>query len=238
MRHQSVTHHSAAARQKAERLRRKTSLDQRLRKHRRNHRRLARGLDNNRVARHQSRHRHPAKDRQCEVPRRNHDPHTQRQIPHLIAFAGQLNHALRPRQTRHLPRIILAEVDGLSHFRFRLRPRLPCLENQPGIELESALANQFRSAQQSANTRLRWCLAPDRKVPISRLDSLLRQLRSGLLMHPNDFRRARRIHRNQLVRRLHALAANQQRILAAQLRPNSPCASSMRRRFSAIEKSV
>ena len=84
---------AAAAGQQVEAARREAGLEQHLGELRGDGRRLARRLDDDRVAGDQRGHRHAQQDREREVPGRDDHADAERHVDHLVVLAGQLHRA-------------------------------------------------------------------------------------------------------------------------------------------------
>ncbi len=113
--------------------------------------RLARRLDDGRVARHQRGHGHARQDGEREVPWRNHHAHAQRDVDHLVVLAGKLVDPLRAGQAQHFAGVVLAEIDAFGNVGFGFGPGLAGLRHQPGVELHLAGAQDAGGLQQQAD---------------------------------------------------------------------------------------
>jgi hypothetical protein len=96
--------------------------------------------------------RHPARDRQREVPGGDHRSHPARRVPHRVALAGRLQQLPAALQLYRLARVVLEEVDRLAHVGVRLGPWLRALAHLQGSQLESPLAQVCRRTAQDRCT--------------------------------------------------------------------------------------
>ena len=106
----------------AERGRRHPGAVQRLDQRQRAAGRLLGRLQHHRVARRQRGGGHPGRDREREVPRRDHRRDAERLVAHRVALAGRLGELGRVVELGRAARVVLEEVDRLADVGVRLRP--------------------------------------------------------------------------------------------------------------------
>ena len=78
-------------------------------------------------------------------------PHAERDVAQAVAFARQLDRRGCGVQLERLTRVELHEVDALAHVGVGLSPILADLVGEPCAELELALLDELRHAQQQAD---------------------------------------------------------------------------------------
>ena len=125
-----------------------TRLAQHGHEHSRDRGRIARGLEHDRVARHDRRGRHAGHDREREVPGRNHDPDAERDVREAILFARQRNERRRVGVPECFAGIKFEEVDRFGRVGVGLAPGLTDFENQDRIEVVAAAADDRRRLEQ------------------------------------------------------------------------------------------
>ncbi len=135
----------------------------------------------------------------------------------MIALAGQLHRGFGLRQTQRFAAIELAEVDGLGDVSVGLGPVLRNFEDQPGHVFHLALAHHVGDAEQQRGALFDGSAAPALVGAQCGLHGGLDLFFSGFLMQANDLGRLCGIDGLDLVAGFHALAADDQVILAAKL---------------------
>ncbi len=131
---QKVANLSATARQEIQHAWRCAGLLEQIGHPRRDHRRQTRGLQDDRVARHQRRRGHATRDRQRKVPRRDDHADPERVIRQLVVLAGQARQRMRAREAHSFSTVVLQEVDRLGGVPVGFWPRLARLVNHRGAE--------------------------------------------------------------------------------------------------------
>src|SRR5215210_2402548 len=166
-----------------------------------------RGLHDDGVPRDDGSARHPREDGGREVPGGDDDPDAHRLVGVAALLAGDgvdLDPVLEP---QHLASVILEEIYGLRHLRVGLEPGLAALVGLPGEQFELAPLHDCRRPKQYARPCLRRRTAPDLEGSGSRIERHVR-LTLGCTGGAADYLgRVRRVDRDDLVVRLHALAA-------------------------------
>ena len=180
-------------------------------------RRVARRLQDHRVAAHDRRHCHSGHDGAGKIPRRNHGAHAQGNVHQSIALPGQLNGCLGLRESQGLAGIELAEIDRLGNVGVGLSPVLADLEDQPRHEFHLALAQQITDAVHQAGALFDGSAAPGFEGGERGLHRRLDVFSARFLMDADNLRRLRRVQRFDLVGSLEPLAADDEVILVAQL---------------------
>ena len=130
----------ARAGQQADRRRRNPAGAQGLGETQRDPRRLLGRLEHNGVTGGERRRRHPARDRQREVPRRDDRDDAARHVAQLVALAGNLEQRPSAVELDRRPRVVLEEVDRLADVGVGLAPRLGAFAHLQRGELEPPLA--------------------------------------------------------------------------------------------------
>ena len=92
--------------------------------------------------------RHPARDRDREVPGGDHGRDAARDVAQLVALAGDLQQRPPGLERDRAPRVVLEEVDRLAHVGVGLGPWLGALPDLDRRELEPALAHPGGGADQ------------------------------------------------------------------------------------------
>src|SRR5579862_2480761 len=179
--------------------------------------RIARRLQNHRVAADNGGQRHASHNGAGKIPRRNDRAYAQRNVVQGVVFAGQLNRSLRFRKTQGLARVELAEVDGLGNVGIGLGPVLADFEDQPCHVFHLALAHEIADAEDEAGALFDGGTAPGFERFERGFHGRFDVIFVGFLMDADDLRGLRRIQRLDLVSRLDALAADDEVILAAKL---------------------
>ncbi len=183
-------------------------------------RRIARRLQYDGVACHQRRHRHTRHDRGGEIPRRNHHAHAQRDVHQIILLAPGRGHRLRAGQAQHFAAVELAEIDCFGDVGVGLGPGLADFVDEPGIELQTALAEDLGGAEKDLGALGGGHALPDLEGAMGLLDGAIGQLDGGLLEDTHHLLWMGRIDRANLVGRLNPLPADDQRVLATELAGN------------------
>ena len=117
-------------------------------------------------------------------------------------------------EAKSLVAVELKEVDGFAYVGVGLGPVLADLEDEPRAELQLALADDCRSAEEQGSAFGNGSAAPRRKGRESRLNGLVCVFSLGVLVNADNLRRARRIDRANLFCGLQALAAEDHLVLA------------------------
>ena len=121
----------------------------------RHDRRVARGLEDDRIARDDCRGSHTGHDRSGEVPRRNDRADAERDVDHLVSFAFDRNDGVRLRVAQRLACVELEKVDRFGDVPIRLDPALPDLVDQQRVVFEAAFAQQRGRREHVSRTLLR-----------------------------------------------------------------------------------
>ena len=137
----------AAAGQEVQDPRRDPGLLRRIEEHRRDARRVGRGLQDHGVSGHERGRRHPREDRERKVPGRNDRADAERDVLELVLLARIGRQGLRLREALHVPRVELAEVDRLGRVAVGLGPGLGFLEHHHRGELVLAFPQDRGDAQ-------------------------------------------------------------------------------------------
>ena len=111
-------------------------------------RRLLRRLEHHRVAGDERGGDHASRDREREVPRRDHDADAARLVEVRVPLAGRLEHWCAFAHAHRLAPVVLAEVDRFAHVRVGLRERLAGFEHAQAGELVTAAAHDVGGAEQ------------------------------------------------------------------------------------------
>ena len=111
-------------------------------------RRLLGGLEHDGVAGGERGGGHPARDRDREVPRRDHRDDAARPVAERVALAGDLEQLLAGRELDRAARVVLEEVDRLADVAVGLGPRLGALAHLERGDREPALAQPRGGAEQ------------------------------------------------------------------------------------------
>jgi hypothetical protein len=156
-------------------------------------RRIARGLEHDRVAADDGGRRHPDQNRQREVPRRDDHTDPERQIRDRIPFARELNRIGRLIVAQHLAGVVLNEVDRLGGVAIGFRPALADLEDHPGREVIAPLTHPLGRFDQIGSTLGRGYCRPRGEGLERHLDRPVCQLGCTRLETSHDLRRTRRI---------------------------------------------
>ena len=150
----------ALARQQRERLRRHAGLAQRLHEQRRAARRLLGRLEQHRVAGREAGRDHPERDRDGEVPGRDHRDHAARAPAQLVALARHLQQRRALGKVEGAARVVLEEVDRLADVGVGLGPRLGRLADLERRDLEPPLAQPRRGGDEDLGPPLGLRRAP------------------------------------------------------------------------------
>ena len=126
--------------QQRQRVRRHARLAQRAHEHERAAGRLLGRLEHDRVAGRQPGGDHPARDRDREVPRRDHGDDAARPVAERVALARHLQQLRAGLELDRPARVVLEEVDRLAHVGVGLGPRLGALAHLERGDLEPVLA--------------------------------------------------------------------------------------------------
>ena len=221
MRHQRIPEAAAAAGAEVHHAVRHAALFQNLHQLGGDRRRVAGGLQHNRISADDGSHGHAGRDRRRKIPGRNHRAHSERDVPEIIALAGVLNRRLRLCQPQRFARIELAEVDGLADIGIGLGPVLAHLENHPCGPFELALADGLGYPQQQLRALFDRSLPPALEGAQGGFHRQRNLFGAGLLEDADHLRRPRRIDRFELVDGLQPAPADNQVVLAAKLRPHA-----------------
>ena len=213
--HQAVAEGGAGTRAEIDHARRHAGFFERLEELGRDGGRIARRLQHHGIAAHRRGRRHAGCNGAGEIPGRDHRADAERDVTQVIAFAGRLHHRLGLGQDQSLAGVKFQEVDGLAGIGLGFIVILAHFQNQPGIELQLAPAQNVRGPEQQAGA-----FFPARVLP--RLERRERSLHrrldvflACLLVHADHLGGIRRIHRANLLRRAAAFPADHQVILAA-----------------------
>ncbi len=180
--------------------------------------RVARGLEDDRVAGDDGSGRHAGHDGEGKIPGRNHRTHAERNVEELVAFAGILNGRDGRGQAQRFAGVELEEVDGFAHVSIGLGPVFADFVGEPGHELELAPANRLRGPKQQRDARFDRGLAPGIEGVQRGSHGSIYLCRAGHLMHTDNLRRPRGIDGANPLRSLEPLAADDERVLAAEMR--------------------
>jgi hypothetical protein len=135
-------------------------------------------------------------------------------------FAGHLHGRLRVGEAQRLAGVEVGKVDGLGRIRVGLGPVLAHFENQPRIPLETILLDRASHTQQQLCALFHGSAAPA-LVGLQRGSHRQGNFFGARLLEcANHFRRRAGVDRDDLLLGLATLPANDQVILAAQLRPH------------------
>src|SRR5581483_6957207 len=116
----------------------------------RRRRRLLRGLQDHGVAGDERGDRHPRRDGEREVPRRDDGGDALALVREAVPLPRRRLHegARGAVQSQHLPPVVLAEVDRLAHVRIGLVPRLAALEDLERGDVDPPVAQPRRRTEQ------------------------------------------------------------------------------------------
>jgi hypothetical protein len=156
-----------------------------------------------------------------EVPRRDDDADAERDVGEAVVFALDACERLRRCVAQHLACVELAEVDGLGRVAVGLGPGLGDLVHHPRGEVVFALAQQRGHAEEDVCALLRERVAPSLEDLVGLLDGLRRQLLRRLVEAADNLRLACGVAALKQVARLYSLAADNERVLAPQLRADA-----------------
>ena len=106
------------------------------------------GLKDDGVAAHDGRGGHAGHDGEGKIPRRDDRADAERHVEELVALAGILDRRRGIGETQSFAGVELEEVDGLCDIGIGFCPVLSDLVSEPGAELELAITNDGRGAQQ------------------------------------------------------------------------------------------
>ena len=143
---------------------------------------VTRGLQHHGVAAHERGGRHAHHDRNGEIPRRDDDADTERNVDQFVVFAGHRRDRLLRRVAQHLAPVELHEVDGLGGVGIGLGPALADFVDHPGVVFESMLPQNIGRTEQEMGALLGRHSLPRMKHLISDVDGLvglLGEFRSG-----------------------------------------------------------
>jgi hypothetical protein len=136
-------------------------------------------------------------------------------MPAKIA-SGQLDHSVRPIQALHFERVVLAEVDRLGDFGFGFDPALAGFIAQPGVELETAQAQQAGRLPRHADALGGRRAAPFREICQRGFHRPVGQRRGRLMVNANGLAGSGGVQRGQQVASGNALAGQPQLIFASE----------------------
>ena len=139
--------------------------------------RVAGGLKNNGISRHNGRCGHSHCDRQRKVPGRNHHADTQGNVAQVVSLSCYGREGLGLVQAQHLPGVELAEIDRFRHVGICFRPGLTDLIDHPGGKMIFALADDLGGIEQNGRSRLRRCVTPGLERLFGNTDGLVCQFR-------------------------------------------------------------
>ncbi len=179
-------------------------------------RRIARRLHHHRVSRDDGSHRHAAHNRRRKIPRRNHDADAERNIFEIVFFAVERGQFLRSTQAQRLASIVFAEIDQLGDVRIGFRPGLANFVAQPRVEFEAPLAQNVCRAIDAGYALFHRDALPAFERRMRLFHGLVSHLHGRFLEHADHLIGVRWIVRLDLFGGGDALAANRQRILAAE----------------------
>ncbi len=128
--------------------RRHADLVQEIDEPRRDHRRVARGLQNDGVPRDDCGRRHAHHDGGGEIPRRDDGPDAEGDIDELVALALDRYHGLRLRVAQRFARVELEKVDRLGDVAVGLGPALANLVDEQRVVFETPRAQQLRCLEE------------------------------------------------------------------------------------------
>ena len=150
----------ALAREQRQRLRRDATGAQRLDEPRGGRGRLLGGLEHDRVAGHERRRGHSARDREREVPGRDHGDDPARGVAEFVALARDLQQRAAVTELDRRPRVVLEEVDRLADVGVGLEPWLCAFAHFERGQLEPALAHPGGGRDKRSRPLLRPRRAP------------------------------------------------------------------------------
>ena len=138
----------------------------------------------------------------------------------MVDFTPASAERQRPLQLARPRAIILDEVDRLGDVAVRLRPRLARLVDDPGRQLVASLAQQRGHPTEDLGPRLRAGVAPRLERAPGRRHRLIDLGSPGGGHAADDFARARGIHGDDSLLRLNTPAADHERLVGAEPRPD------------------
>ena len=153
---------------------------------------------------------------QGEVPRRDDGGHSLGLVRIVVHLAQHIHHVTRYGQARHLPGIVLQEVDGLADVEVGLAPLFACFESLPGGQFEDASPSGSRGLDEEGGPQAGRGIAPGREGAPGGGDGLLHFGRSGLANVADYLIRIGRIHGGLAISGADVLAVNRQCIRPAE----------------------
>jgi hypothetical protein len=183
---QPVLHHGAADRtawpgDEVQHLLGQAAFMHQLDPHRGDRRRLAGGLQHHGVAGQQRCGGHAGHDGEREVPRRDDRADPERDVDHLVAFAGDRRQRLRRGHAQHLAGVVFEEVDRFGGVGVGLGPGLADFVAQQRREQVLALAQPLGGVEEDADAVVHVGVGPGREGGVRLFDGDLgfrsRQLR-------------------------------------------------------------
>jgi len=115
--------------------------------------RLLRGLEHDGVAGAERCRDHARRDREREVPRRDHGAHPAREVAKRVAFTRELDERPALLEAQDTGRVVLEEVDRLADVRVGLGPRFARLEHRERSQFQAPLAHQAGRPLQDGRAR-------------------------------------------------------------------------------------
>ncbi len=210
----------AFARQEIEHTWRERNLFHQLHELRRDDRRIVRGFQHNRVACDDCRCGHSDRNRQREIPRWNDNADAERDVFQFVGLERKRRgrERLRFGVTQRLSRVKLHEVNRLGGVGFGFGPGLADLVNHPGVEFVFAPAHHSGGLEEVIRAVFSRDILPGLESLPCGGQGFVGQFFRAVVNAPDDLVESRWVERIAQIAGRVTLAADDYRVLAAQLR--------------------
>ena len=179
--------------------------------------RVARRLQNYGIAADGGGGRHAGHNCARKIPRRNYGADSERNILQRVAFAGELHGRLGGGKAQRFAAIKFQEVDGFADVGVGFAEIFRDFKDQPCAKFKAALRNNFGGAEEYGGALFPWSDTPGGEGFQRGLHGGFDVLGFGFLVDADNFGRLRGIYGADFFRGGDFLAADNQRIFAAEL---------------------